>query len=104
MNPERYLDYIHPDDFERVKSMHSRQEEDYHIEYRIIRPNGEIRYLSIFVGRHEYRDGKRYLIRGTGQDVTEQKLMEQERNQLELKLHHAQKMETIGTPCRRCCA
>ena len=97
LNPARFLDYIHPDDLESVKAMQTHEKEDYHLEYRIIRPNGEIRYLSTFVGRHEYRDGERYLIRGTSQDITEQKLLELERNQLEQILNHAQKMETIGT-------
>ena len=97
LNPGRYLDYIHPDDYERVIANQNLEREDYHMEYRIIRPDGEIRYISTFVGKHEYRDGERYLIRGTGQDITDQKLMEEEKKQLELKLHHAQKMETIGT-------
>ncbi len=94
---ERYLECIHPDDIDRLKALSEVGEEDYYVEYRIIRPDGEIRYISTFVGKHEYRDGERYIIRGTAQDITEQKLMEQERNQLESKLHHAQKMETIGT-------
>ena len=96
-SPDKYLKYVHPDDRDLLHEVTELEKEDYHIEYRIIRPSGEIRYLSTFVGKHEYKNGKRYLIRGTGQDITEQKLIEQERNQLELKLHHAQKMETIGT-------
>jgi PAS domain S-box-containing protein len=97
VNRDNYIEYIHPDDIGRVKVMMDLEKEDYHIEYRIIRPSGEIRYLSTFVGKHEYRDGERYLIRGTSQDITEQRLIELEKNQLELKLNHAQKMETIGT-------
>lgn len=96
-SPEKYLKYVHPEDLERVRSMQALEREDYYIEHRIIRPDGEIRHVLTFVGRHEYRDGERYLIRGTSQDITEQKSIEQEKNQLELKLHHAQKMETIGT-------
>ena len=94
---EKYLEYVHPDDADRLKALSEVGQEDYYVEYRIIRPDGEIRYISTFVGKHEYRDGERYLIRGTAQDITEQKLMEQERNQLESRLHHSQKMETIGT-------
>jgi PAS domain S-box-containing protein len=94
---EKYLSYIHPDDQERLKVALGIGREDYYIEYRIIRPDGDVRYISNYVGKHEYKDGERYLIRGTGQDITAQKLIEQENKQLELKLNHAQKMETIGT-------
>lgn len=97
ISPEKYLLYIHPDDQERLKTALEIGREDYLVEYRIIRPNGETRYISNYVGTHEYKDGERYLIRGTGQDITAQKLIEQENKQLELKLQHAQKMETIGT-------
>ncbi len=94
---EKYLSFIHPDDQERLKAALGIGKEDYYIEYRIIRPSGEIRYISNYVGKHEYKNGERYLIRGTGQDITEQKLIEQENKQLEIRLNHAQKMETIGT-------
>ncbi|MBN1907153.1 MAG: PAS domain-containing protein [Deltaproteobacteria bacterium] len=97
ISSEKYLSHIHPDDQERLKVALQVGREDYYIEYRIIRPNGEIRYISNYVGKHEYKNGERYLIRGTGQDITERKLIEQENKQLELKLNHAQKMETIGT-------
>jgi PAS domain S-box-containing protein len=97
INTERYLSFIHPDDQERLKVALGIGREDYYIECRIVRPDGDIRYISNYVGKHEYKDGERYLIRGTGQDITAQKLIEQENKQLELKLNHAQKMETIGT-------
>ncbi|NLD36458.1 MAG: PAS domain-containing protein [Desulfatiglans sp.] len=97
ISSEKYLSYVHPDDQERLKVALQVGREDYYIEYRIVRPSGEIRYISNYVGKHEYKNGERYLIRGTGQDITERKLIEQENKQLELKLNHAQKMETIGT-------
>jgi PAS domain S-box-containing protein len=97
ISSEKYLSFIHPDDQGRLKAALEIGREDYYIEYRIMRPNGEVRYISNYVGKPEYKDGERYLIRGTGQDITEQKLIEQENKQLELKLNHAQKMETIGT-------
>ncbi|NLA74865.1 MAG: PAS domain-containing protein [Deltaproteobacteria bacterium] len=97
ISPEKYLSFVHPDDKEHLKAAIQAGKEDYYVEYRIIRPDGEIRHISNYVGKHEYKNGERYLIRGTGQDITERKLIEQENRQLELKLHHAQKMETIGT-------
>lgn len=97
ITPDEYMDYIHPDDVDSLKERLVLGQEDYHIEYRIIRSDGEVRYLSTFVGKHEYKDGEQYIIRGTGQDITEQKLIELEKNKLELQLNHAQKMETIGT-------
>ncbi len=93
----KFLDYVHPDDRERLQKAQDDERDDYYIEYRIIRPDGDVRYLSTFVGKHEYRNGERYLIRGTSQDITKQKLIEQEKKDLELKLNHAQKMETVGT-------
>ena len=97
ITPEGHMEYIHPDDHELLRDLQDLEKEDYHIEYRIVRPDGEIRYLSTFVGKHEYMDGERYLIRGTTQDITEQKVIEQEKIILEQQLQYAQKMETIGT-------
>lgn len=97
MEHGRFMEFVHPDDRDRLKVMQDLEKEDYHIEYRIIRADGEVRYISTFVGKHEYMDGERYLIRGTAQDITEHKVIEQERNRLEVQLHQAQKMETIGT-------
>ena len=89
---EGFFDCIHPDDLERFmrnKVNHAEPRKPHTHEYRIVRPNGDVRTLrehSVF----EY-DAVGKLIRraGTVQDITEQK-------QAEEQLHQAQKMEAVG--------
>ena len=68
---------IHPDDVG-----HFMEEEasgsTYHSDYRIVKPDGEIRWIHEEVGTETYKDGKTYFARGTAQDITEQKQAEDE--------------------------
>jgi PAS domain S-box-containing protein len=76
---ESYLEHVHPDDKERVvKVIESAfsEREPFDFEHRIVRPDGETRYLSssgrVFVGY----TGDVERMSGTCQDVTERKLYE----------------------------
>jgi PAS domain S-box-containing protein len=77
-NPRLWIEIIHPDDRERVNEVFSRwiagEQINYHdIEYRILRPNGETRWI------HERRvltpgtDGKPCLASGISTDITERR-------------------------------
>ncbi|HEY0903693.1 MAG TPA: response regulator, partial [Marmoricola sp.] len=78
---EKFLSNIHPDDRSRIQELHQRAYatgEPYQMIERIVRPDGEVRYLSsngeVIIGS----DGVPVRMRGTCIDVTERILAEQE--------------------------
>jgi PAS domain S-box-containing protein len=78
---EKFLGNIHPDDRERIQAIHQRAYatgEPYQMIERIVRPDGEVRYLSsngeVIMGA----DGTPVRMRGTCIDITERVLAEQE--------------------------
>jgi PAS domain S-box-containing protein len=98
---EEYLTVVHPDDREFIKQEIARMSADHRafdFTKRIVRPNGEIRYVrcvGIPVTQGEIFHG--YV--GTGIDVTEQELLEQERErlrQLETELAHTNRVSMLG--------
>lgn len=97
---ETYLSLVHPDDVVRVETARERALHgwpDPSFEYRIIRPNGELRVLrreGETVCDHEGRPIFRVT---TMKDITEQRNAEAQRDQLERQLQHAQKLESLGT-------
>jgi PAS domain S-box-containing protein len=98
---EEYLTVVHPDDREFIKQEIARMSADpraFDFTKRIVRPNGEIRYVrcvGIPVTQGEIFQG--YV--GTGIDVTEQELLEQERERLrrlETELAHTNRVSMLG--------
>lgn len=87
---ERFLSMIHPDDRERIQALHQHSYatgEPYEMIERIVRPDGETRYLhsngQVVMGA----DGTPERMRGTCIDVTEQVLAEREREAAALHLN-----------------
>ncbi len=69
----------------------------YRDEFRIIRPDGKVRWVSS-LGRAEYDpDGEPLRMRGITQDITERKQLEEQRDRAETQLRQAQKLEALGT-------
>jgi len=93
-NPHEWTDFIQPDDRTRVVAAFARLTEGdtptLDIEYRIVRPGGEIRWVH--VRGFQVRDAAGILTRHTGivTDITEKK-------QLEAQFLRTQRMEGIGT-------
>jgi PAS domain S-box-containing protein len=78
---ERFLGNIHPDDRERIQAIHQRAYatgEPYQMIERIVRPDGEVRYLSSNGEVIMDREGAPVRMRGTCIDITERVLAEQE--------------------------
>jgi PAS domain S-box-containing protein len=89
-SPQSWLEAIHPEDLEMVKQSSKFQAEGtYDIVYRIIRPDGGIRWIhdQAFPVRNSSGELVRFV--GTAEDITE-------RHQLEEKLRQSQKMEAFG--------
>jgi two-component system cell cycle sensor histidine kinase/response regulator CckA len=91
-SPRSFIDAIHPEDRERVKSEIAAAREQgipWSHEYRIIQPDGAVRWIRDrgFPVRDD--QGQVILVTGVAADVTEAKA-------LEAQLLQAQKMEAVG--------
>ena len=75
-----FVDAVHPDDRESVNQMLERQRQgDYRpLEYRIIRPDGSLRWLLRRAFPIRNREGEIYRIAGIAQDITERKRAQEE--------------------------
>ena len=78
-NPDLWLEAIHPDDREAVTKNLSRilKEREISQEYRIIRPDGEIRWLQDRLNVVCDSDGNTLCVGGIGTDITDRKRAEQ---------------------------
>ncbi len=96
--PSLWFEIIHPEDREQVKNLASAQKDkvmDY--EYRIVRPDGSIRWIHDKTSPILDEKGKIILLTGIMEDITDKKKSEEERRLYEARLNRAQKMEAIGT-------
>jgi len=95
VGPECLATIIHSDDKTAVLSSlkHAIENGDkHHIEYRIIRPNGEIRWLDCRAEQIWDDNGELLKLRGVIQDITERKL-----NELQLKEREQQVRDLLNS-------
>ncbi len=90
---ERFLSMIHPEDQERIKRIHQSAYatgEPYEMVERIVRPDGEVRYLSsngqVVTDEH----GNPLRLRGTCIDVTDRVVADEERERHAARVHEEQ--------------
>jgi two-component system, cell cycle sensor histidine kinase and response regulator CckA len=90
-NPRIWIDAMHPDDRHRMASVvrASRTTGGYAETYRIIRPDGSVRWIRDQAFPVHDASGKLARLVGTAVDITEQRLLEDQ-------FRHAQKMESVG--------
>lgn len=83
---EDFKNKIHPEDVEKVfnidKECIAKNIDNYQIEYRIIRPNGEIAYINATGHITKDKQGEAIITMGTVQDITSLKQQEEERNKM----------------------
>lgn len=90
---ERFLSCLHPDDREHIMAIHQQAlatGEPYHMTERIIRPDGELRYLASNGQVLFDESGAPVRMRGTCIDVTERVLAEREREEHAARAHEEQ--------------
>ncbi|MBW4617910.1 MAG: PAS domain S-box protein [Cyanosarcina radialis HA8281-LM2] len=87
----RWLDFIHPEDRDRVrKAFFNQLPGHYDEEYRIIRPDGEIRWIRDRAFPVYNKAGEIYRIAGLAEDITEQQAALRERQQAENALRQSE--------------
>ncbi len=78
---ETWLEIVHPDDLERVRTagerLMSEPHHDSEIEYRIIRRDGDVRWVQSYDRHFTSDDGTMQIVQGLILDITDRKLQEQ---------------------------
>ncbi len=92
VNPESWLDSVHPDDFENVRDTIHKQREagSYNAKFRILHPDGAERWIRIRSFPVLGSEGQIDKIVGVARDITKQ-------HELEKQLAHSQRMESVGS-------
>ncbi len=94
-----FVTFLHPEDRDWAQENFAQAlttQQLYTDEFRIVRADGEVRWVSN-LGQATYNEqGEPLRVIGTVQDITARKNAEMERAQLEEQFHQSQKMETIG--------
>jgi diguanylate cyclase (GGDEF)-like protein/PAS domain S-box-containing protein len=76
--PKSWLDSIHPDDQERLRAAQIRKNSgDYDIEYRVLRPDGSLRWVWARAFPIRDQNGQVYRIAGIAEDITMRKAAEE---------------------------
>ena len=78
-NPNSFMESIHPEDMDNVLQQFQRYEEDesFRMEYRIVRPDGEVRWVSVSTERVRNEDGVIIGHVGLAIDITNKKIDEE---------------------------
>lgn len=97
-NARDWVEAVHPDDRERVwqGALGCGKGYRYDAEYRVIRPDGSIRWVRDRGYPVREADGKIRRVVGIAQDITDRKQADEERRRLEVELRQAQKMQAVG--------
>ncbi len=83
-NPQSFLEAVHPEDKLRVTAnLKENATKEYEIEYRIVRPDGAIRWICDRCFPIQNSAGEVYRRTGVSQDITERKRAEEIRRNLE---------------------
>lgn len=83
-----FVDTVHPDDREALGAAVARQVEGYDLEYRILRPDGTLRWVRSRTFPVTDEDGRVRRVAGIAEDVTVRKSVEQMRDDLTHTLVH----------------
>ncbi len=93
-DPERWIALTHPEDREAVaqgyRDVFSGAQDEWCFEYRIVRPDGEVRAIRDRVRARDIPEGRR--LDGVISDTTP----EQERQRMEAQLQQTQRLESLG--------
>jgi len=93
-NPDSWMESIHKDDLDYVTKNINKKPTNYDHEYRIIRPDGEVRWIHDRTYPIRNQEGKIYRMAGIARDITDQKKTQKiktalkEKDALLREIHH----------------
>ncbi len=99
LTTETVLNYVLPEDREHFLALRAQLENSdrsLRTEFRILTPEGAIRWLSVWGNLVRDASGQPNKLTGVVQDITSRKQAEEQIKQLEEQFRHAQKMEAVG--------
>ena len=97
---ESLLALVHPDDRRALiesRAAAARGEERGSFEYRVVRPDGAIRYIHRESELVRDENGAPVMVAGTVRDITDLRASQARQRELERQLQHSQKMKALGT-------
>ena len=96
--PDSWLEAVHPEDREEVLANFEKQVrgEFVEYEYRIVRPDGEIRWIEAHVFPVRNEEGEIYRCAGSAQEITKRKRAEALAESQQQQLIQADKMASLG--------
>ncbi|MCG3117772.1 MAG: PAS domain S-box protein [Candidatus Manganitrophus sp. SA1] len=94
--PKSFLNPVHPEDLQRVLAFVAKQPlgEKTDIEYRIVRPDGSMRWIHDRAFPIKDEAGQVYRIVGIAEDVTQQRLAEEELKQKTMEAQEASRIKS----------
>ena len=96
--PRSFFDAIHDDDrAAAVKSIEAGRETGFNIEYRVVRPDGTLRWIRDRGFPVKDGSGKVYRIAGISEDITERRQVNEALRQSEFDLAEAQRAARMGS-------
>jgi PAS domain S-box-containing protein len=95
--PKSLFEAIHAEDRERVTAIISGQrEQGFDVEYRIVKPDGAVRWIRDVGLPVKDESGKVYRLAGISEDITERKQVVETLRQSEFDLAEAQRVTKLG--------
>ena len=96
--PQSFMDAIHSEDRERVVGiLEGQRQQGFEVEYRIVRPDGSVRWIRDRGFPVKDASGKVYRIAGVAEDITERKRVEMALQKNERLLSETQVLGRIGS-------
>ncbi len=96
-DPTSFLDAVHHEDRERVEAaLESRSDGEYNEEYRIVRPDGEVRWVHDRAVPVEDDDGDVYRLVGVVSDVTERRRQRENLLRVQDLLEKTERIADVG--------
>jgi PAS domain S-box-containing protein len=90
---------VHPDDWEKLAVPYYQgfSEKPIEIEYRVVRPDGEIRWVHALGAAAKDEDGTVHTVNGIHVDITDRKNAEEELVRSREALHQSEKLGALGS-------